>query len=136
MLCFAKLDDLYDYRYLFTGRNPFKVREKFVNYGFIYRALCYVISSLAGMCILCLVPDRRIPFITDSGARTMQVYFWHGPVVVVLAKYDVSAKICATSAGKVIWCLMAVALACLLSIKLFSFPTKQLVIKCRTCTKI
>lgn len=131
ILCFAKLDTVYILRPLFTGRNPFAANEIFLEWGCVYRLLCYVIALLISFAFVCLMPNVKIPLITDFGSKTLQVYFWHWPIVLLCVNTGVTEALFATALGKLIWLLLAVATTLLLSTKLFSFPTKQISNYCR-----
>ncbi len=124
LICFTKLDSVYMLRPLFTGRNPFSINELFEKWGFLYRFICYIITFLTSFSILCLVPDINIPYISKMGARTLQVYFWHWPIALILKKIGLQSVLLETSHGKLLWLLIAVALTFLLSVEIFSFPTK------------
>lgn len=126
VVCFAKLQSVYVLRPLFTARNPFSSREIFEKWGFVYRIICYIITLLTSFSIICLVPDKQIPAISKFGARTLQVYFWHWPVALMLKKIGLQTYLLESSYGKLIWLLIAVALTLLLSLRFFSFPTKQI----------
>lgn len=131
ILCFGCLDIVYLLRPLFTGKNPFAVSELFAQWGAAYRLLCYMITLLTGFSVICLVPDIKIPLVSQAGTRTLQVYFWHWPVVLLLEGLGITEVLFATALGKLIWLLLAVATTLLLSTKLFSFPTNQISYYCR-----
>lgn len=126
VLCFTKLDSVYILRPLFTARNPFSTKEIFEKWGFLYRVLCYIISFLTSASIICLIPDINIPYISKMGSRTLQIYFWHWPFALILKKIGLQAMLLETSHGKLLWLLIAIALTFLLSMGIFSFPTKQI----------
>lgn len=118
-LCVFFRDKIYALRPLFTARHPFDDTE----YGeWFYRLLCYVISIGIGLCIILITPAKRLPFASEAGRRSIQVYFWHRPILyLIIANTDI-LNICDTPSGKIIWILCAIALTCLLSTKPFSFP--------------
>lgn len=131
ILCFTKTDIVTALRPLFTGRNSFESSEIFSKWGFLCRALCYMITAVLSVAIISLMPNRRLPLITEFGSRTLQVYLWHWPVVLVLKKLGVTALLMTSVTGKIAWLLIAVVLTFILSLKPFSFPTKQIFTCCR-----
>ncbi len=120
-LCGCKLDFMYTYRGLFTGRNPFW--EDIYSAGCLHRLFCYGISILTGMALVVLVPRRKIPVISKFGRRTLQVYFWHWLLIAVLMEYgEEIGAFCATPFGKAAYMLAAIALTIILSLKVFGYP--------------
>lgn len=131
ILCFTQYDTVSILRPLFTGRNPFSINSIFEKWGFFYRLISYAASLLISFSVLCLVPKGKIPFITAFGARTLQVYIWHWPVVLVLKKIGVLEFLLESPTGKLVWLLIGVVVTLLLCLKLFSFPAKQILNCCK-----
>lgn len=131
ILCFTKTDTVTALRPLFTGRNSFESSEFFSEWGFLCRALCYMITAVLSVAIISFMPNRRLPLITEFGSRTLQVYLWHWPVVLVLKKLGVTALLMTSVTGKIAWLLIAVMLTFVLCLKPFSFPIKQIFKYCR-----
>ena len=124
-LCLLKTPQLYSLRQLFTGRNPF--RDSVRAYGPLLRLGCYAASAAVGFSFMLIVPQRSLGFITAFGQRTMQVYFWHRPVLYVMVYLHLNDSVLSLGvAGKALWLLMAAALTLILSLSIFGFPTKQL----------
>lgn len=123
-VCFFLLEPAYQLRPLFTGRNPFP--EDWYPYGGLLRLLCYSLSGLAGYALLCLIPDHRLPLCTTLGCRTIQVYFWHRPVLYLFSFSGLPAAMCASLPGRLLYLGLAVFLSLLLSLRPFAFPTGQL----------
>ena len=84
-LSFFKLDTVYIFRHLFTGRNPFS--DDVIKYGPLARLLCYFITFITGASVIVLIPQKRIPFITALGAHTENVYFWHWGIYVLMHRF-------------------------------------------------
>lgn len=122
-LCIFKLDDVYFLCPLFTGRNPFSVNEKFMVWGFFYRAICYVMTLICGFGVMCIVPQRRLWAVTRFGSKTLQVYFWHYFILRILIKIHIADFLCVTHAGRIAWLLLSVLVTLILCTKLFDFPT-------------
>ena len=131
ILCFTKTDSVTVLRPLFTGRNPFATNDLFVKWGFLYRALCYLITFALSVAVVALIPNIKLPVITSFGSRTLQVYLWHWPVLLVLQKIGVEALLMGSAAGEAGWLLIGVAVTFILSLRFFSFPTKQIFRYCR-----
>ena len=127
-ICVFCIDNVYMLRPLFTGRNHFP--EEIYNFGFLYRLLTYAMSLIFGLALICLTPNKRFPLVTETGRRTLQIYFWHLPILFIIAGFGVADSLCPTPLGKLIWLFMGVALTYLTSLKCFSFPT-QTILKCR-----
>ena len=89
-ICIKHIDTLYQFRALFTGRNPFP--KNMLDYGLLARAGCYVISFLMCYALIVLTPNINIPIITTWGSRTLHVYFWHWPIILVLLYFIPTAK--------------------------------------------
>lgn len=131
LLCFTKTDTVTLLRPLFTGRNAFSSNELFARWGFLYRALCYLITFAVSSSLISLMPDKRLPVVTSLGSRTLQVYLWHWPFVRLLQAAGVHTMLMASAAGKIGWLFIAVMLTFVLSTRLFSFPAKQIFTYCR-----
>ena len=119
LLCIFKLDDIYVIRPLLTGRNNYTINELFMKWGVWLRLLTYGISALLIFAIFGVVPDIKIPLVTDFGKRTLQVYFWHRPILSYLVYLDWAVIMGATNYGIITWIVLAVLLTLLLSIKPF-----------------
>lgn len=118
-VCVFLLDSVYKLRPLFTARHPFEDIE--YSGGSFYRMLCYIISVGIGLCVIIVMPTSRIPFISDAGSCSVQVYFWHRPLLYVLASTDM-LLLCESPTGRILWIGCAILLTCILSTKPFSFP--------------
>lgn len=125
-LCFNKLDDLYKYRHLLTGRNSFS--KKVIEYGPLKRLMCYGISVLTSGALIFLVPSIKIPWFSKMGTRSLDVYFWHWIVYMLLDHYlNISNVFHQGQYGKVVFLLIAVGVSIVLAQGIiFSFPLKQI----------
>lgn len=116
-------------RPMFTGRNTFRVLGKYYSFGGIVRLLCYGISTVFGFSVMCLLPNKKLGALTNVGAKTLQIYFWHKVFLVVMEHfklYEFIQGIIGSTMATAIYILLAVAIAFICSLKIFSFPTKQL----------
>ena len=129
-LCLTDLTFVTRFRIMFTGRNRFSaLKDVPYSYLVFYRVAAYIISSLLGLSVICLVPNKRLGFLTSLGGKTLQIYFWHKMFLITFEHFKIYEKIqvrTGDTAATVIYILIAVGVAFLCSIPIFSFPTKQL----------
>ncbi len=128
-LCLLSKGFTSQFRPLFTGRNPYSVLGNYAPFGAFFRILTYLISAAVGLSVICLVPGKKLGYITAMGAKTLQIYFWHRMILITFEHFDVYGKISAATGGTAataIYILIAVGIAFLCSIPVLSFPTKQL----------
>lgn len=124
ILCMTQTGHLSFLLTLFTGKHSFASNEIFAFYGPIYRALCMAITIIAGFCLMCIFPNKKLPFITKAGSRTLQVFFWHYPFIYFLTGIHADKLLADSAPGKVIWLLTSILLTLLLSTRIFAFPVK------------
>ena len=112
-------------RHLFTGRNPYN--PAYFPFGPFLRLFCYALTSAVSAGIISLVPENRIPLISEYGKRTVQVYFWstafHKILIIPTHTYVTIAHM---RPGIFIIFLIALGETLLLSTKAASFPTSQI----------
>ena len=121
-LCFWHKDLCYVLRPLFTGRNPFEHEVHLV--GASSRALCYAITFLLIFGIMIWMPKKQIPFFSKLGQRTLNVYFWHWLIFLLLDRFfDISGLFAHGREGKIVYVLIAIGLSILLAaFKVFDYP--------------
>ena len=122
ILCFTQIDSIYALRLLFTGRNPYSATE---GLGIFHRLLCYLITTVVSLCVICIVPRKKLPYVSDFGKNTLQVYFWHTTFLLLFTKVGLSALLVDSAFGRFLLIVLGSLLAVALSTKAFSFPTKQ-----------
>lgn len=125
-LCVWDVDQIYLLRSLFTGKNPYSIQSVFVKYGFLYRMLCYMISIIIGLSLICIIPKRKIFIISEYGKRTFQIYFWHQIIILFLVWMHLENVVDIPVIGKIILLILSLCISLILGMKIFSFPTKQL----------
>lgn len=127
-LCFTFSGDIYLLRGMFTGRNPFLLFPDWMApYGGLYRLLCYAISAVVSFGIICICLTRRIPVISEVGKRTLQIYFWHAPIIyLILIIPAVQEMIEANTYTRWSFLAMSAALTFILSLKPFAYPAKAI----------
>ncbi|GAB7569004.1 MULTISPECIES: acyltransferase family protein [Gemella] len=124
-ICFFKVDTFYGLRYLFTGRNSYF--PKIMSIAPIIRLGCYVVSFIVGAAIVMVIPNNKIPIISDMGRNSINVYFWHMNVYYILNKlFRVLNLFFYGIQGKFAFLLLAIIISLLLSLNAFSFPIKQI----------
>ncbi len=127
VLCFRSLDIIYKLRRLFTGKNPFS-SVPIDGCGFEHRLLCYGISILLCMAVFCFIPNIKVPIISNMGANTLAVYFWHRPLLYLLSAtgfFDLVLSL-GDPLYKIILLSFAVVFAFALSFNIFMAPLKFL----------
>lgn len=125
--CIFALGDVYDYRGLFTGRNPY-AQVGIDQCGWINRLIAYIISACVGFAFLCLTPKRELRLLTRMGQSTIQMYFWHVPILdLILASGTFSMLIGASiPAWWLAWLALGLLVAAISSSKLFRLPLQPL----------
>ncbi len=84
---YLAIDKWYVLRPLFTGRNSFeKVGEIFTVWGGAARVGTYLFSALMVLALISVLPTGRT-FFTKMGARTLQVYVLHRPVLYLMQTF-------------------------------------------------
>lgn len=123
---FARLELTYPLRGIFTGRNSFDSVSKTtgIAIGWEHRLLVMSISFILCGAVLALGINRKIPFITKAGSRTLQVYFWHRTVLYALVYFEYPQKLARYFPNnyRVYYILTAVVLTFVLSLKPFGVP--------------
>ena len=77
-------DEIKDVKLIFTGRNPYSVLFKKYPFGFLVRALCYIISTLVGGSIIALTPKQlKTNIFSSIGSKSLQIYVFHQPLKVI-----------------------------------------------------
>ena len=124
-MCYFAFDTFYVYRHLFNGKLPFS--DAVASYGTLARLLCYAISVVTGASVVLLVPRRRLPMISDWGARTENVYFWHYGFLLFLEEFGHVTDLCRAYAGKIGYLMIPVVLTAVLSaVGFFGYPMRTI----------
>lgn len=128
-ICLFSRDFTAFFRPLFTGRNRYTVLGDLAPFGALFRVLTYGISVVVGLSVICLVPNKKLGYITVMGTKTLQIYFWHKMILIAFERFHLYKHIQSVTGGTIataIYILIAVGVAFLCSIPLLSFPSKQL----------
>lgn len=85
VVVFCNCEEIYRFRPLLTGMHSYATLGELSEYGFWFRLLYYIISSLLGFAVISLVPCKTPSGIAAKlGQRTLSVYVFHYPVLVLL----------------------------------------------------
>lgn len=124
LVCIWKREALYGMRDMFMGMKIGE--EELLEKQCLIRMGFYGITLVTGFACICLSPDRPIPLISNMGRHTIQVYFWHRPILYILADLGLIERICGSVMGRVGYFFLAVPFTLLLATRVFSFPTSQI----------
>ena len=122
-ICIEKIDIFYVLRPLFTGRNPFPNKLYYI--GPVARMICYIITFFVSASLIILVPSKKIKCISKMGGRSIDVYFWHWPVYLLLEKFFHIRQVffLAGVEGKILFLIIAVIVTFVLSLGgIISYP--------------
>ncbi|MGV8981457.1 acyltransferase family protein [Clostridium sp.] len=122
--------EIYLLRGFLTGRNSYLSLNRPLHGGF-YRLMFYGLSTIISLAIIYITPKGKL-FITKFGTRTLQVYFIHHLVLSTYHHYRLNNYIIKVFPNnwEIIYLLLAVGLALVLSLKIFEYPfTKIMNIK-------
>lgn len=128
---FVKLELCYPMRRIFTGRNSFDAASEAagISMGFEHRLLAEAIAFLLCGAFIAVSVNKKIPFITSAGSRTLQVYFWHRPVqyALVYFGYPQFLALHFPNHYELYYILTAAAVTVILSLKPFGAPLNYIV---------
>lgn len=126
VLCFRNVDFVYQLRRLFTGKNPYSTLP--FECGFQHRLLCYAISAVMCIAVICFIPNIKIPILSKMGANTLSVYFWHIPLLNLIRSTDFFKIVLSLGDPlyKIVLLSFSVLLTIVLSLDIFMVPLKWL----------
>lgn len=124
--CFIFLDQIYLLRRFFTGRTPFinLPDPVYCRFGLPIRLGCYLLSALLCFAIFAITTNCK-NLLSDIGRRSLQIYFWHQPILYILSHFKLH-NICTGTIGNTLYVIIALAVGLVLSLKIFSYPTDAL----------
>ncbi len=81
-VCIALIILLYDYikdfKFMFSGRNPFGVIRAGWPFSSLARLVCYAVSCIMGLSFAAVIPKKiKLEFVAKTGARSVQIYALH-----------------------------------------------------------
>lgn len=113
-MCIEKIDVFYPLRLLFSGRNPFSGELYYI--GPVERMICYIITFFVSVSLVILIPSKRIMWISKMGSRSIDVYFWHWPVYLLLERFFHIKQIFFLGVeGRILFLVIAVVVTVVLS---------------------
>ncbi|WP_368878853.1 acyltransferase family protein [Proteus mirabilis] len=119
------IDDIYKFRYIFTGQNPYKVTafSKSIIDSINARVINYIIAFLFIAIFLSLIGNKKYLF-TKLGERTLQVYFLHRLVIYEYHHLKITNYIKQVSPDYwwILYMLIFILVTFILSLSIFSKP--------------
>lgn len=115
---------VWNYIYMFTGNVPYS-QMGFEANGF-QRLGCYMLTIIIGFSFMCIIPKKNMGYVSCCGKRTLQVFFWHVPLLVLLQKTGVANWVRKIRGGSVLWCAFWILVTLFLSCSAFSFPIDKI----------
>lgn len=92
----------------------------------LVKLLYYVGVIVISMAVISLAPHKKIVVLTELGRKTMPIYFWHIIVRSIVFRTGIQNYFYSTYLGNIIWALVSAAIAVILTMKPFEFPTKYI----------
>ncbi|MBR0309130.1 MAG: hypothetical protein IJH92_09620 [Mogibacterium sp.] len=154
-VCYFGPWGLYSWRKWFTGRRSYAFLNDFFpgtySNGWWIRLAVWLVAIVITLCVVSVVPDRKLGYVTTVGARTLNIYFWHRPVCYLFRNWAVLPKLFvlfggrynASVAGQIkgeafvggdmtmlaayaVYILIAAAMTVFFSLKVFEHPCSDL----------
>ncbi|MEE3343275.1 MAG: acyltransferase family protein [Bacilli bacterium] len=118
-ICYRRLDLIWKYKSVFTGRNAFNLIQNIPNCSFKHRFITYMISLAMGFSIMCVIPNIKFKLFTKLGKRTLQVYVFHRSLLYVCFNMGLFNKLERIFGEKLVFVmiLIGIIITLLLSIK-------------------
>lgn len=134
-VCFYDPNTLYKFRKWFTGRRSYEFLSDFFGnitaYAWAIRLGIWAIAIILTFAVIIVIPNRKMGYISQIGANTLNVYFWHRPICYWLngiAVYPTLVQFCGGSEalGLVFFVLLGLAMTVLFGLNIFKHPAKDL----------
>ena len=155
VVCYLGKWGLYSWRKWFTGRRSYEYLNQFFSYaydnGWWIRLAVWAVAIAITLCIISVIPDKDLGFITTIGSRTLNVYFWHRPLCYLFRNWAILPKLFVLFGGKynaavagqvkglafvghngsmlaayAVYILIAAAMTAFFSLKVFEHPCSDL----------
>ena len=146
---------IYSWRKWFTGRRSYEFLEDIFPFaysnGWWIRIAVWLVAIAITLCIVVVIPDKNLGYITTVGSRTLNVYFWHRPVCYLFRNWKVLPRLFmffggtyneavagqikghafvghsgAMIAAYAVYLIIAVAMTAFFSLKVFEHPCSDL----------
>jgi len=153
--CYLGPWDMYSWRKWFTGRRSYEFLEDIFpgtfGWAWLIRLGVWAVAFAIAMSVVILMPDRDLGYITVTGGRTLNVYFWHRPLCYLFRNWAVLPKLYmlfggtynAAVAGQVrghafvtdggpmlaayaVYLIIGAAMTAFFALKVFEHPCKEL----------
>ncbi len=127
ILCRVNIDSFYIFRRFFTGRSSY---EALLNdageIGILFRLSAYMITFIIGVCIMSIIPRRKLFHLDVLGKESMSIYFFHRPVLFYLEYVETYPFLYQHFHGwaNILWLIIAIILVIILAQPLFEKPFK------------
>jgi len=146
---------IYSWRKWFTGRRSYEFLADIFPFaysnGWWIRIAVWLVAIAITLCIVVVIPDKNLGYITTVGSRTLNVYFWHRPVCYLFRNWKVLPRLFmlfggtyneavagqikghafvghsgAMIAAYAVYLIIAVAMTAFFSLKVFEHPCSDL----------
>lgn len=118
LLCIFRIDLFSSVRICFTGRRNY-LEFSGLWEGVWNRFLAYLLAAVVSLSLMVWIPDRKL-IVSRWGTRTLQVYFFHRPILTILmyaGTREWMISVFGPEVWAVVWIVIAAALTCVLSLK-------------------
>lgn len=127
ILCRVNIDSFYIFRRFFTGRNSYEaLLDDAGKIGILFRLSAYMITFIIGVCIMSIIPRRKLFHLDVLGKKSMSIYFFHRPVLFYLEYAETYPFLYQHFHGwaNILWLIIAIILVIILAQPLFEKPFK------------
>lgn len=128
ILCRIRVDSFYIFRRFFTGRSSYDtLLSAESEVGILFRLAAYMITFVIGICVLSLVPSRHCLHLDVLGQNSLQIYFFHRPVLFYLEYVKTYTYLYHHYHGitNYLWLAIALLLVFLLAQPIFTVPFQK-----------
>lgn len=127
IICFRFGDFIYPLRSLFSGANSYKDCS-IPNCSIYHRLFAYLVSTINIIAIISMIPNVKVPILTNMGKNTLCVYFFNSIVFGILVDLGMIGffESFGDPTWKILLYLLSIVLTLILSIDIFSLPFKWL----------
>ena len=127
ILCRVNIDSFYIFRRFFTGRSSYEaLLDDAGEIGILFRLSAYMITIIIGVCIMSIIPRRKLFHLDVLGKESMSIYFFHRPVLFYLEYVETYPFLYQHFHGwaNILWLIIAIILVIILAQPLFEKPFK------------
>lgn len=106
MCCILKANRVEMLHFLFDGNHPYT--QIHGHYGWFYRLTCYGIACVMGAALICVTPTVKLPVITLTGSRFLQIYLFHYLLIYFLKYMGLHKFFSGNKMREICWLALAV----------------------------